>query len=147
MADVRNSTATVSVGCKLPNGLIMELVTPAEGRQLIPAPIGERHTLKGANDCLVKTPFGPVAAGMHKYGVTQVPRAFAEEWFKRYKDMECVKRGQVFILQSTDDKSITAETKERQGDSQTRTGLEALVDKDPRLPKGVTKKKEEAEAA
>lgn len=149
MADVRQSTITVAIGCKLPNGLIMELVEPPakDTRQLLPAPIGKRVTLNGANSCLVDTPFGKVAAGTHKYGVTHVEKDFAIAWFERYKDMECVKRGQVFILQRQDEKSVAAETKERADDPQTRTGLEALVDKDTRLPKGVTRKKDESPEA
>ncbi len=145
MPDVRTSTTTVAVGCKLPNGLIMELIEPVQGRQLIPAPIGERHTLKGANSQLLKTPFGPVAQGTHRYGITHVPKEFAEEWFRRNKDFECVKRGQVFMVK--DEATARGEAKDRQDDKVTRTGLEALTDKDSRLPKGVVKKKDEAEAA
>lgn len=140
MTDVRNSTTTVFVGCKLPNGLIMELVEPVTGRVIAaPAPIGRRFTLKGANSCLIQTHMGPVSAGTHQYGVTEVPKDFAEEWFKRYKGMEIVKRGQVFLLEKQDARSVKAETKERQDDPQTRTGLEPLAEKDPRLPGGLTK--------
>lgn len=145
MPDVRNSTATVAVGCKLPNGLIMEMPEPAKGRQLLPAPIGERHVLKGANACLVQTPFGSVAAGNHRYSINHVPADFARAWFERYKDMECVKRGQVFMM--PDEARAIAAAKERENDKQTSTGLESLVDKDRRLPKQVAKSKPEAEAA
>ena len=145
MADIRTSTTTVTVGCKLPNGLIMELAEPAAGRQLIPAPIGERHTLNGSNSTLIDSPFGRVAQGTHRYGITHVPKEFAEAWFARHKDFEFVKRGQVFIVK--DAAAAASEAKLRENDSATRTGLEALVDKDPRLPKSVGKRREEPEAA
>lgn len=146
MSDLRTSTTTVSVGCKLPSGLVMELAEPAAGRQLLPGPIGERHTLAGANSCLIKTPIGFVTQGTHRFGITQVPKEFAEAWFARHKDFDCVKRGQVFMVK--DETSAKAAAKERESDVITRTGLEPLNDKDARLPKGVSKgKREEAEAA
>lgn len=144
--DVRTSTTTVTVGCKLPNGLVMELPEPAAGRQLLPGPIGERHVLAGANSKLVKTPIGFVTSGTYRYGVTQVPKEFAEAWFARHKDFDFVKRGMVFMVNN--EASANAAAKERENDAATRTGLEPLGEKDSRLPKGVSRNKQtEADAA
>lgn len=145
MSDIRNSTATVAIGCKLPNGLVMEIPEPAPGRQHLPGPIGLRYTLNGANSKMIRTPFGPVAQGSFRYGITHVPKDFADKWFERYKDMQFVKRGQVFVVQ--DEQRAVSAAKERENDSQTRTGLEPLEEKDSRLPKGVARKKDEAAAA
>lgn len=127
----------VSVACKLPTGLIMELIEPpAPGsRQLLPTPQGDRYTLKGSNSLLVHTQssIGPPAQAVHRYATTRVPAEFAAEWFKRNAGADFVKRGLVFIV-TEDPKSSAAAIKERETDPQMRTGFEALVDKDPRMP-------------
>lgn len=166
----------VTIACKLPSGLIMELVeAPTDqrlaqisalvasmvgkkeqaerdainaqimlllagpvqgGRQLLPNPAGDRYTLKGSNSLLIHTgtPIGPAAQGVHRYATTRVPEAFAHEWFKRNAGLDCVKRELVFIVE--DPKNPAPEIKERETDSQTRTGLEALAPegRDPRMP-------------
>lgn len=109
--------AKVIVGCKLPNGLIMELVKP--GQLHAPAPVGERVTLKGANSAVIarSNPAEP------NYGMTYVEDAFAAEWFKVNKDMAFVKSGAVFMV--ADEKRYQGEVKDRTGD--VRTGMEPIV--------------------
>lgn len=165
----------VIIGCKLPNGLIMELIDPPTdaqvdqmnalsrqiatekeqakrdallaqmmalqaapkrgSRQLLPSPAGKRYTIKGSNSLLVivpKSPLGPPSQGEHQYAKTSVPEEFATEWFKRNKDLDCVRRGLIFMVK--DVKEADGMIKERRNDSQLRTGLEALAEKnDPRI--------------
>lgn len=76
------STTTVTVGCKLPNGLVCEL-----------GKFGDEDykavTLKGAND-------SSVVGG---YGLTPgVDAAFWDAWKKKHARLKFVKDGQVFAL-------------------------------------------------
>lgn len=139
------SSPTLLVGCKLPNGLVMELLTAPEvdpatgqikGRLLMPAPVGEMCVLRGSNSLLrlSVSAIGPPAQGMHRYATTRVPEEFGREWFRRNAELECVKRGLVFIVE--DQRNPKPEIRERETDPQTRTGLEALAEsKDPRMPR------------
>jgi hypothetical protein len=140
-AAAARSTDTVLVGCKLPNGLIMEIVEPnmlvgADGKPLPgalvpqPLPIGKRYFLKGANS-VRENP--RAQQGVHPYAMTRVPRAFWDAWLERHKDRDFVKNGLVFVAE--DDASARDMAKEFINQ---RTGLEGLnqqVDKDPRMPK------------
>jgi hypothetical protein len=144
-AESSRSTTTVLVGCKLPNGLVMELLEPgmildkdgkpAEGRR--PAPAGERVILKGANSLRTDR---RAAQGEHPYGITTVSKAFWEAWFARNKDFDFVRRGFVFVVERAGADNALADaraiSKERRG---LRTGLEALaLEKDPRMEPGPT---------
>lgn len=124
----------VLVGCKLPNGLYLDLIdAPAVGgRQYLPKTSSERHVLRGSNSLRVASPFGSLAQGVHQYATTWVPEAFMNEWMRRNADLECVRRGLVFVVQ--DAKNPKAEVSERNGDKSLRTGLEAMAaEKDPRV--------------
>lgn len=88
--------ATVFVGCKLPNGLIMELIKlPENKNSIIPAGRADDAivvNLNGANSQRIART-NPADA---PYGVTEVEESFATEWFKRNKDLKFVKNKQVF---------------------------------------------------
>lgn len=125
--------ANVHVGCKLPNGLIMELIplppTDIKEQRLYPAPAGKRVVLKGSNSLRRNVRASQPA---HLFAVTAVDETFAREWFKRNADMEFVKQGLVFIANT--EGAATGMAKER---AEQKTGLEPLAQKDdPRLPKG-----------
>lgn len=106
-----------SVGCRLPHGIVLELIQPGKMRR--PMPAGKRVTLKGANSVLTgRDNFNPIVSG---FGVTAVDREFAEEWFKRNADMDFVKNGAVFKVPKAAD--AQAAIRERERDS---TGLEPL---------------------
>lgn len=101
--------ATVSVGCKLPNGIVMEL--------------GEkRQVLNGANSS--------VLIGGH--GITEnVDKEFFDAWAAKNKDLSFVKGGFVFAHEKA--ANVSAEAKDR---SKQKTGLEPL---DPKAkPKDIT---------
>jgi len=119
---------TVVIGCKLPSGLVMEVVEPGKddagkvGTQ--PQPIGKRVVLKGANSvprmrgALGEYPAMPV----YPYGLTVVDEAFWNAWLKRHKDFEFMKNGSVFV--AADQDAAKAMAKERVTDVS--TGLEPL---------------------
>jgi hypothetical protein len=125
--------ATCHVGCKLQNGLIMELITP--GLMSQPTPAGKRVVIKGANSMLERPRDTPLIG---KFAFTEVDEAFAVEWFERNKDMDFVKNGMVFMQKNV--ASANAEAKEK---ANILTGLEPLnPDKEARLPHGVSPDKE-----
>lgn len=107
---------TVTVGCKLPHGLIMEL--------------GEKKiTINGLNTSKI--------IGGH--GITEnVDKAFFDAWMEKNKELSFVKGG--FLFAHTKPVNTEAEAKDR---AKNETGLEPL---DPaKAPKGIkiTNKDEE----
>lgn len=91
--------ATVTVGCKLSNGLIIE--------------VGEaRAVLRGTNSSTI--------IGGH--GITEnVDKALFDAWIELHKDKEFVKKGFVFAHEKA--ANTAAEAKERADES---TGMEPL---------------------
>lgn len=129
---------TVSVGCKLPHGLHLQVFTPGKaasnGVPEQPAkPIGKRVTIKGANanfsDTILTIPAG-------SFGITEnVDKDFMERWLKDNRDMEAVKNGQIFIH----DKTVTVAAEGKAKREQV-TGFEGLNPAKPPLGiKPVTK--------
>lgn len=101
--------ALVTVGCKLPNGIVMEL--------------GEkRQVLKGANSSNI--------VGGH--GITEgVDKEFFDAWAAKNKDLSFIKGGFVFAHEKP--ANAAAEAKDR---AKEKTGLEPL---DPKAkPEGIT---------
>jgi hypothetical protein len=99
-----NSTAMVTVGCKLPNGLICEMGKVGD----------ENHTvvrLNGANSARV----------IGGYGLTQVSAEFWGAWVKKHKGLEFVRKGLVFA--HGDEASAGDHAKDV---ASTRTGFEAI---------------------
>jgi hypothetical protein len=125
--------AEVLIGCKLPNGIILELMplppTVVKDQQLYPAPAGKRVELKGANS--LRTHRRQVSMAVHPYAVTRVDKAFWDEWFERNKELEFIRKGLVFVAQT--ERDFNAIAKENAAKT---TGMEALnPEKDPRLPR------------
>jgi hypothetical protein len=99
---------TVTVGCKLPNGLHLDIDGP-EGKK--------RFTLKGANSSTV----------VGGFGITEnIPKDFFEEWARLYAKSIVVANGIVFAYK--DSKGAEAIAKERKS---LKTGFEPL---DPEKP-------------
>lgn len=99
---------TVTVACKLPNGLVLDL------------PDRPPVVLKGANHV-------DAVAG---HGLTEVDSGFWEAWTKLYADFLPLKKEMIFA-QNTE-RSAVAKAKERKDE---KTGLEGL---DPEKPgKGI----------
>jgi hypothetical protein len=115
--------ADVVIGCKLPHGLVLELVEP--GPLMQPQAPGRRVVLKGANS-LPRAAHGflstPPAWPEFPYALTIVDKGFWDAWYARNKDLEIVRGGQIFV--ADDVKAAKAMAKERVHD--VKTGLEPL---------------------
>ncbi len=96
--------STVTIACKLPNGLILDI------------PGAPSITLNGANH--------PDAIAGH--GFTDVPADFWEAWTKLYADFQPLKKELIFAQGS--ERSAVSKAKERKGE---KSGLEGL---DPDKP-------------
>jgi len=100
--------AVVTVGCKLPNGIILELD-------------GKRVTLNGVNSSEI--------IGGH--GLTHgVDKEFMDVWLERNKDLSIVKGSFIFCHENA--KNTAAEAKDRKKE---KTGLEQLSRS--KLPNGL----------
>lgn len=90
----KDSSTVVTIGCKLPHGLIIEARDNSGEIQ--------RVTLKGANDARI----------VGGYGITEnVPADVWGAWLKRHAKFPAVVNGQVFV--HTDIKSVESEAKNR----------------------------------
>lgn len=79
-----SGTDTVTVGCKLPHGLHLDIVKIGEPTA--------RHTINGTNSSRI----------IGGYGITEgVPRAFWDRWLEQAKDLAMVKNGLVFAHKET----------------------------------------------
>lgn len=104
------STATVTVGCKLPHGLHLALHDDA-GQEIA------RYTVAGANASEV--------IGGH--GITPgIPKDFWEEWLRRNKGSAAVRNGLIFADESAGKTAGEANAKKDQ-----KTGFEGI---DPQVP-------------
>jgi len=127
-------TATVTVACKLPNGLILRRfewhdeteVGPNGSRQVrIARPTGESFTVAGNGGLGFMTPNLVDLMGRHVpggFGITHgVPKDFWENWLSANKDTELVRSGLIFALPSESDVAIEARSREP-----LRSGLEPI---------------------
>ncbi len=99
-----NGTAMVTVGCKLPNGLICEMGKVGD----------EDHTvvrLNGSNSARV----------IGGYGLTAVSKDFWDAWVRKHRGLEFVRKGLVFA--HGDEASASDHAKDV---ASTRTGFEAI---------------------
>lgn len=97
------SSATVTIGCKLPTGLTLRVGTAT-------------HTLAGAN----------AATLIGGYGLTQVPEDFWAAWSSNYAEYPPLKLGLVFA-QPTAQKAAG----QAQEQANLRTGQEAINPQNP----------------
>lgn len=152
------STATVTVACKIPNGLIIHIEkrektvepSPAGGRTIeVGRRIGEPIVLNGPTNALTGQP--PAHQIVSGYGLTHgVPKDFWDKWIKDNAGLDVVVNGLVFAHEKRED----AEAQARDQKS-LRTNLEPLDPdgrnadkslKDPRMVKGIKKAEEKEEA-
>lgn len=110
----------VTIGCKLPNGLIAELREAAGiqktpyGETAVPGRLLQSIVLRGSaeqrrveSEGVTLAEVQTVVAG---YGLTKVPKDFAEKWFAENADYPPVKRGQIIVWKSlAGAKSMAAE--------------------------------------
>lgn len=77
-------TATVSVGCKLPNGIHMDFAQPGKPLQ--------RFTLRGSNSARV----------IGGYGITEnVPKNYFDRWMEQNKHHPAVENSLIFAMPNT----------------------------------------------
>ncbi|MDE3023343.1 MAG: hypothetical protein KGI54_16090 [Pseudomonadota bacterium] len=106
--------ATVTVGCKLPHGLILEI-----GKQ--------KYVLNGAHTAQV------LGFNGERIGITHnVDKDFFDKWMETHKEYQPVKAGLIFAHEK--EANVIAEGKEKK---KVKTGFEAI---DPDKPGGVIQK-------
>lgn len=110
----------VTVGCKLPHGLIIRLNSNSK----------TQVTLNGANSGTVVGLDGKVQRGT--CGFTQVDETFINAWLKAYADTVMVKKGLIFISKNQKEAQAQADDKEN-----IKTGFEPTDPAKPAAP-GVT---------
>lgn len=122
---------TVTVACKLPNGLELELRDEDGERQvhLVRGSAARRRLEVGGE---VVGDVGSVAFG---YGLTQVPKDFWEEWLKRNAKYQPVVSQAIFALPDVN----SAKSKAREMEK-IETGLEPI---NPEGDKRVSSKKKD----
>ena len=94
---------TVIVGCKLPNGLVIELDE-------------QRVVLNGANSSAI----------IGGFGMTEVNKALFDAWLEKHKDYEPVKQGLIFAQEKP--ANAQAEAKDK---AKLKSGFEGLDPKKP----------------
>jgi hypothetical protein len=112
---------TCTIGCKLPNGLIIEIGKPGD-------PNYRQQKLNGKNSALV----------IGGYGLTEnVDEALFDAWAEKNKLLSFMRQGLIFKQKNTDEaKAQAIDTADK------RTGLEPLNPKD--MPKGLAADKDHA---
>lgn len=110
--------AYATVGCKLPNGLVLQM------------PDREAVTLKGANSSGVMGGFGIT---------TGVDASFIDAWLEKHKDLAPVKGGFVFTMEKKNDAEAYAKEM-----AALKTGMEPL---DPQKPPPGVEETEESRKA
>ena len=113
--------ATVMIGCKLPHGIILEILKPGEGLHPAPQADAKRVELKGANS--LRRRADEPSMGILPYAITPVDEAFWKEWLKANKDLAFVKNGMVFEAKDVP----TAKAMAQERTTGVKTGLEALA--------------------
>jgi hypothetical protein len=86
-----SGTATVTVGCKLPHGLMLDITE--EGKA------GRRFRIKGSNSAGIIGGFGLTPG---------VPKDLWDAWHKKHEQLEFVRNGLVFAYDKTGDASARA---------------------------------------
>ena len=99
-----SGTATVTVGCKLPHGLQLDVTKPGE-------PV-RRFRVRGKNSATV----------IGGFGITEgVPKDLWDEWQHRNRSMDYVKRGMIFAM------GDAASTRDKAKDlAELKTGFEEI---------------------
>ena len=136
-------TATVVVGCKLPNGLILRTFKMVEktirvhgmvSTETIAQEVGQRFTVRGPALAFGQLPNIPIVGG---YALTVgVPRDLARTWFEQNADADIVHNQLIFCEDNIE--RATSRAKELR---KVRSGLEPLDPNNlpPEFTKGKTK--------
>jgi len=135
------SSGTLTVACKLPNGLILRTFDmvdtheqgPLQSRTVKMARYtGQSFKINGNSFAQNKAPmFGQMEN--HGFALTHdVPADLWNKWLEQNKDAEIVQRGHIFA--HGDGRSVRAEANEKKAE---KTGLERLDQK--KTPRGIAK--------
>lgn len=123
----------VTVGCKHPSGLVLEIdesreeaPTPGANKVKVHYPTGRKVTLNGSNSTHPDSP--QVASGrvVGGYGLTNVPEDFWSMWTAQHQDFPMLKNGTLFAHPTQD--GITTEAANRRT---VKNGMEPM---DPERP-------------
>jgi hypothetical protein len=126
MADIEkpSSGQHVLVGCKLPHGMILELLAPADKENFMQARnAGKQITLKGA--CSLYNQTEKKSRAAFDYAITAVDKSFWDEWYPKNKDREFMRNGLVFVTDGANAQSRAEGIAKERHD--VRTGLEPLA--------------------
>ena len=118
--------ATVQIACKLPLGLLLEIIEP--GLRDFPLPPGKVVRLKGANSQLTDKTVPIIGA----FGITEVDEEFWNAWYARNKDLKFVREGMVFMQ-----KNVSGARDQAKEHAQILTGMEPLNPKGDKRLAGV----------
>lgn len=132
------TTGTVTVACRLPNGILLRTYEMADTAEVGPMQTryvkmarfkGREHKINGNSFAQNKAPmFGQM--DNHGYALTHdVPADLWAEWLEQNKDADIVRNGIIFA--HNDGRSLKAETNEKRD---VKTGLERLD------PKAISKR-------
>ena len=129
-----SSRKYVSVGCKLPNGIILEMDYEIVNGNVIRGEKYQRVELAGANQHSIVT--GDLRTPSPKDlrpGITDnVDEAFFDAWMKLHSSLSCVKNGLIFKAPNKGEAIARAAD-----ETQKKTGMEPV---DPTKVKGVEKR-------
>jgi hypothetical protein len=121
--------STVTVCCRLPNGLNLDLIEYNDGGQ---SELKQRVTVNGSNNT---TKFiDSKGSAIVSHGETQVEESFWTQWLERNANSPLVKNAVIFAKAKAAD--AKAMMKELAGE---KVGFERLTPKD--MPKGMTERK------
>lgn len=146
------SRDTLTVGCKIPNGLILQNHVLEDGFEMVfgggsrpikvSRPVGDPIRINGSSRAVGSDPDAKRVIG--GYGLTHnVPKEAFEQWMRDNKDLDMVKNGLIFSHDSAD--RVADQAKDQKS---LRSGLEPLNTEgrksdgsyiDPRMPRNVKK--------
>lgn len=131
-------SGTVTVACKIPNGLILQLhemidtneVTPNGFRSIMKAqPKGPQVHIAGYSREFMQAPKAPIVCG---FALTRgVDADFWEEWLNQHRDADCVRNGLIFAHENVADSKAQAKDHRDVSDNQG----PLVQDTDRRIPK------------
>jgi hypothetical protein len=139
-----NSTKIVWVGCKLSNGITLELFEDTPPAQTVPGVISPlmfkppatkaKVTLKGANSVKNDLTMRGLSQPIYPFGVTAVPKDFWDEWIAAAdnRNFPFIKGGLVFALDR--ERDTVAEGRRRESERTGTEPLDQVCEKDPRMP-------------
>jgi hypothetical protein len=134
----KTGTATVTVACKLPHGLLMKVYDWVQVDQLVfgggikqvreARPRDQTYRLNGNSVAQNRAPGCEIVGG---FALTHgIPKDFWDRWIDQHKDWDAVKNHLIFAHEPAD--SARAESREKKG---LKSGLERLNPK--KLPRGI----------